>query len=247
VVPPGGLRLVFGHATLRPWGIVVDQPTLRRPDGSALLALDSLRLRPTLEGLLPGRAGRSWAVRAAVCGGSARANLVADAGVTTVALDWRDVELGSCPPLAISAGALAGRADGSARLVLRPAGEPDGEGDLGLHEAMWRADGGGLPGVDVLHADRAFVRWTFRDGRVTLTGIELHGPELEANGDGAVRLASSLEASALDLRLTVMAGPAAPPLVRLAVGTLPPSGKDPRGPRTLVVAGTLDRPRVIAP
>jgi type II secretion system protein N len=239
---PDGPQLVFRRAVLRPWGISVEEPALRHPDGTALLTLDWLRVRPALDGLV---SGRSWTVRGGVCGGTGTAHISVDGPTTTLALEWHDLELATCPPLALTAGALAGHADGTATLALRATAAPDGEGSLGLRAARWQA-GSGL-GVDTLHADSASLHWALRDGRLTLSAIELHGPELEASGEGAVRLAGQLGNSAVDLRLAVAAGPAAPPVVRFAVATLPPSTADKGGPRSLVVTGTLDRPRVITP
>ena len=43
---PDGRFITFERAHLRPWGLVLDGATLRRPDGGALYAVDWLRLRP---------------------------------------------------------------------------------------------------------------------------------------------------------------------------------------------------------
>src|SRR4029453_16228632 len=44
---PDGHLLTFQHARLRPWGLVLDAPAYRRSDGSAVLDMDWLRVRPS--------------------------------------------------------------------------------------------------------------------------------------------------------------------------------------------------------
>jgi type II secretion system protein N len=244
-IPPGGPTVTFRHAALWPWGIEVEQPVLQRPDGATLMALDSLRLRPSLWGLVRDRTGRPWSVNAAACGGAASAVIGSERGTTTVVLEWHDVDLAHCAPLAVTGSALAGRAEGRASLAIAPATAPTGAGAIEVHGAAWRAESGPLAAFDTLHADTAMVRWTFEGGRLTMDAIDLHGPELEASGSGAVRMASVLGHSAVDVRMAVITGPAAAPLLRGLVGTLPASTGDPAGPRDLIVTGTLDRPEVV--
>src|SRR5262249_5906473 len=44
---PDGRFITFERAHLRPWGLVLDGATLRRPDGGALYTADWVRLRPS--------------------------------------------------------------------------------------------------------------------------------------------------------------------------------------------------------
>ena len=160
-----------------------------------------------------------------------------------MALVWRDLDLSDCPPLAITGGALAGRAEGAANLVLKDGSPPTGEGSIQLRDAFWRA--AGAFGLDTLHADTAFLRWQVAgDGRLRLSTIDLHGPDLVASGSGTVGLAGSLAHSSVEFRLAVAAGPQAPSPVRDFVGSLP-STPGAAGLRRLTVTGTANAPQVV--
>ena len=154
------------------------------------------------------------------------------------------MDLGVGPPLALAAGALAGRATMTAHVRLGP---PAGEGTVEVHAGEWRSSAGPLVAVGTLHAERASFGWRLVGDRVALTSFELHGPDVSAEGEGTVRLAAPLEASGLELRLAVAAAPEAPDRVRALLGLLPAPAGDAAGPRRLFVAGTVASPRLLAP
>jgi type II secretion system protein N len=236
--PPRSTTLVFQHAALRPWGLRLDQVALRDAEGGVLASADWVHLRPSLLGLARDRTGRPLQASALACGGRVDAMLGVD---SVLALEWHDLDLGSCPLLSTH-GALAGRADGTARLRLSLAGEPEGEGRVTVRGARMRLRRPRLP-LDELHVDPALVRWSLAAGRLSLGTIELQGPDVEATGNGTVRLAHPLGQSAIDLHLTVVAGAHAPPELLGLVGFLPPSGGGTDG-RDLRVRGTVDEPRL---
>jgi type II secretion system protein N len=234
--PPNGPQLTFSRAALRPWGLRLDDVSLRNPDGTIVAGADWLLIRPSITGFLRDRTGRPWHATGGACSGSIEAFLSAEGTASALRLGWRDLELSHCA-LVPSATALEGRSEGTANLTLAPGTPIVGEGNANLRSARLHTAGLGLP-LDALNADPAFVRWALAGDRVTLSTIEMEGPELRVNGSGTVRLAGSLDESRLDLRLVVTPGPNAPPSLRQALTQLPPA-KEPPGARLLFVVGTI--------
>jgi type II secretion system protein N len=244
VIPSGAPALVFGGAALRPWGLRLDEVALRRPDGSAIVTADWITFRPSLRGLWRDGTGRPWTLAAGACGGTVDAVVGVEdtpAGEPEAQLAWRDVALENCPPLAVTAGALTGLADGTATVQLVP-GTP-AIGELRIRAAKWRL-GGRVPSLDALHADPALLAWRFADGWLVLDRIDLHGPELEASGTGTLVIASAFGTSNLEAELAVLPGPSAPPLVRDLLKSLPPAQSKP-GARLLALTGTVGAPRLV--
>jgi hypothetical protein len=52
ITPSGAAAVVFRQASLRPWGLRLDEVAVRRPDGTAIVTADRLTLRPSLRSLL---------------------------------------------------------------------------------------------------------------------------------------------------------------------------------------------------
>ena len=244
---PGSPALVFRRAVLRPWGLRLDEVALRNPDGTAFAAADWIRVRPSLWGFLRlDYLGRPWAVFAGLCHGTIDAGIDAQAAGLTVTAEWRGLDL-DCPPLARFDFKLSGRTDGTASVRLVPRAQPAGSGRLALHAASLRAGSRqSLPaGLQSLTADTASVHWTLANGLLAVDDLAWHGPELEAAGDGRVRLAGALTHSELDLRLTVAAGPHPPELIERALTSLPPARDG--SSRSLVVRGTIEHPKAVLP
>ena len=55
ITPSDGPAVVFGHASLRPWGIWLDDVAVRQPDGSAIMTADRLTLRASLRSFVAPR------------------------------------------------------------------------------------------------------------------------------------------------------------------------------------------------
>jgi len=236
VTPPDGPRLEFARASLRPWGLRLEGVSLRNPDGAIVAAAEWLLLRPSLWGLVRDRTGRPWHATGGVCAGSLEAALRGDGDGSALTLGWRDLDLASCA-LVPAGGALEGRAEGSATLRLARDTPLAGEGNANVRSALLRTAGLGLP-LEALHADPVFFRWQLVEDKITLSTIELHGPELRVNGSGTVRLKETFADSALNLRLVITSGPeAAPPLLE-ALTHLPPASGVP-GARLLLVVDTI--------
>jgi type II secretion system protein N len=240
-LPPAWPSVVFQSARLGLGAIELADVTLRSPDGRALVTAPRVAFRPSLLGLWS-RAGLPWRIDATVCGGEGEALVTGERTPEALTLGWRDVDLGACPPLAVTGSALAGRAELAARVALVP--EPAGEGTVEVHGAAWRTDVGPLVMLGSLHAERALVRWHLAAGRLDLTSLELHGPEVSAEGTGAVRLADPFDSSGLEVRVAIQAAPGAPDRVRALLAMLP--GATPDAPRRMFVHGTLARPAVMA-
>jgi len=234
--PPGGPTLTFSRAALRPWGLRLDDVSLRNPDGTIVAGADWLLFRPSIMGFLRDRTGRPWHATGGACSGSIEAVVSGEGAASDLRLGWRDLELSSCA-LVPSATAIEGRSEGTANLTLTRDAPIVGEGIANLRGARLRTADLGLP-LEALHADPAFVRWALAANKITLSTIELHGSELDVNGSGTVRLAGSIADSALNLRLVVTPGPDAPPSLLEALAQLPPA-KEPPGARLLLVVGTI--------
>jgi hypothetical protein len=214
---------------------------LQRPDGSALVGADWLTLHPSLAGFAHDWSGRPWLALLGAWGGTLEATLDRDGGGDRVALAWSDIDLTRCLPLAAAGIRVSGLAEGRATVRRAPA---PGEGHAIVRNATWQGASIYIPGVAVLHADPALVRWAFAGNRLTLTAIELTGPELRATGTGDVELGGRLADSPLRLDLEVASGPQAPPVLRDLVARLPRSPASPMT-RLLHVRGTLGSPRPV--
>jgi type II secretion system protein N len=233
-LPPGGPRVEFDHATLRPWGLRLAPLTLRDAAGYRLATADTVMAHPSLLGLLHDGTGRPWRASAVAYGGTVTA-LVDRAGVD---LEWHDLDLARVPGLALAGERPAGRADGAARLVLPPA---SADGTLGLRAATWPAAARILVGAETMPID-ATLRWRLAGGRLELDDVAGHGAGVDVAGGGSVRLASPVGRSVLDLRLLLSPGVDTAPRLRGLIDALPAGGRD--DVRRLVLVGTLDGPRV---
>jgi len=198
---PDGCFITFERAHLRPWGLVLDGATLRRPDGGALYAVDWLRLRP------------SWSV----------------------------------PPWRLAAlqrgDRVSGRASGSTGLRVTAGNPPSGSGEIVLRDAIWQPSLGALADAPV-HAERATLRWDLAGRSLSVAAFDLQGREMNLAASGHVQVAAALDASTLDLHVTLTAQPAMPDQMRQLLDGLP-RGAD--GTRDFVLAGTLDAPRIARP
>jgi type II secretion system protein N len=234
--PANGPQVTFTRAALRPWGLRLDEVSLRNPDGTIVAAADWLLFRPSLGGFVRDRTGRPWRATGSACSGSLEAVVSAEGAASAVHLGWRDLELSRCD-LVPSATALEGRSEGTADLTLARGAPIVGEGTANLRAARLHTADLGLP-LEALHADPASVRWALAADKITISSIEVHGPELRVNGSGTVRLSGSLGDTALNLRLVITPGPDAPPRLREALTRLPPA-RDTPGARLLLLVGTI--------
>lgn len=231
-LPPGGPRLEFDHAMLRPWGVRLAPVTLRDAEGYRLVAADWLVARPSLPGFLHDRAGRPWRATGAAYGGT----FAALVGREATDLEWHDLDLSRVPTLKVGGERLGGTTGGAATLKGAAA-----EGTLGVRRMTWSGAARVLVGADAMPID-ATVWWTLAGGRLALDSIAGHGAGVDVKGAGSVRLASPLGRSALDVHLTLAPGPDTSPGLRQLIANLPASAADAEA-RHLAVTGTLEAPR----
>jgi type II secretion system protein N len=243
---PDGRFITFERAHLRPWGLVLDGATLRRPDGNALYAADWLRLRPSLS-------RPPWRLAAGLLGGTVDARLGTGGGVQTVELTWTDLDLERLlaalqrgDRLAVvvhSTMRLSGRASGSTGLRLTAGNLPSGSGEIVLRDAVWQPSLGALADAPV-HAEHATLRWDLADRRLSVAAFDLQGREMHLAASGHIQVAAELPASTLDLHVSLTPQPGMPEQMRQVLDGLP-RGAD--GTRDFVLAGTLDAPRIARP
>jgi type II secretion system protein N len=233
---PNGRFITFERAHLRPWGLVLDGATLRRPDGGALYAADWLRLRPAWS-------GRPWRVAAGLLGGTVDARLGTDGGAQTIELTWADLDVGRLLAALQRDDRLSGRASGSSGLRVMVGDSASGSGEIVLRDAVWQPSLGALADAPV-HAERATLRWDLAGRRLSVAAFDLRGQEMNLAASGHVQVAAALDASTLDLHVTLTPQPGMPDQMRQLLDALP-RGAD--GTRDFVLAGTLDAPRIARP
>ena len=233
---PDGCFITFERAHLRPWGLVLDGATLRRPDGGALYAVDWLRLRPSWS--VP-----PWRLAAGLLGGTVDARLGTDGGAQTIEVTWADLDLGRLLAALQRGDRVSGRASGSTGLRVTAGNPPSGSGEIVLRDAIWQPSLGALADAPV-HAERATLRWDLAGRSLSVAAFDLQGREMNLAASGHVQVATALDASTLDLHVTLTAQPAMPDQMRQLLDGLP-RGAD--GTRDFVLAGTLDAPRIARP
>jgi len=231
---PGGPRVEYGRATLRPWGIRLEPVTFRDAVGYRLAVADRLTARPSLRGLLSDGTGRPWHATAAAYGGTFTALVDRE----TIEVAWRDVDLARVPGLAVAGERLAGSAGGGARLTGTP---PAGTGTLEVQATTWPGVARLLVGPEAMGI-AATASWTLAGGQLALDAVAGHGAGVEARGAGSVRLASPLGRSALDVHVTLVPGPDTSAGLRRLIADLPAAAGS-ADARRVAISGTLDAPR----
>lgn len=236
---PADHAVTFREAHLRPWGLVLDDLAYRRPDGTALVETDWVRIRPSWSALWRDRLGRPWHVAAGVFGGSIDARIGVDGAGRTLDASWTDIDVGSLLDALGRDDPLTGHTDGRAAVQLPESGTPGGAGEVTLRAAAWQPP---LPTLEdvTLHADTATARWALADRRLVLAALDLAGPEMDATMRGHVDLVPNLGASTLDLEVVITPMPAAPRALRRLLDGLP---RDAAGATAFCVTGALDAPR----
>ena len=239
---PAGRTVEFRTASLRPWGLRLDDVVVREQDGRRVLRLAFLRLRPSWLGLFGPRPGFPWTIGAGICSGEVDATVDDDGTTRTLDAGWSGIDVGLCLPYLTNQVALSGRSGGSARL--RVAGGdalPVGDVAFTLADAAWEP-----PRLEdvLIHADAADVALTLGAERLTIERATLRGPELEAEASGGARRARTLGDARLDVHLVIHAMPGLPDGLRRLLDGLPRRAD---GAWDFRLAGTLDVPRVERP
>lgn len=244
-LPPHAARAVerVGSSHLGLQGLTLEDVTLRPRPEAPPLEIRSLSLRPSLLGLLRGRAGRPWQASVHGCAGTASARLDRESEDDTLALQFADVDLVAClAPLQLR-DVIEGRATGDATMMVTPQART-WSGLLGLAGARWQAPG--VPRHLALRADRATVRWRL-DEVLHIDDLALENDEFSASGSGRVRFPPAPAAPELDLRIRVQPTAAMPQAHRDLLNRLRGSPPDASGARTYRIDGPLDAPQLGTP
>lgn len=239
----GSFRVVFRAAHLRPWGLVVEGVSVQLPDGRTLLTLESVRMRPSIRGLIS-LDGRPWHIVARLCDGDLTFDV--DAGSTggTLKSDWNGLQLERCgfpAPFDTFKGRLTGDFD------LTATGTPShatGAGRLQMDGIQTPFPEGGALGLAQLQLEQFVTDWKFDGEAIKLSGLSAKTPEVIAQGDGSIFPRGNLGESRLQLRLTAKPQPYAPANVRKLFEGLPAVPGEPDA-RLVIVEGTLNAPRVV--
>jgi len=237
---PGGQRLEFVSAHLRPWGLRLDGVVLHRGEGLGPLRADWVRVRPALLGLVRGRRGFPWRAAVGICAG--RIDLALDAERTGFALvtTFHDLDVAPCLQQFGAGSTWTGRLDGSAQLRFPTGTAPAGAGELRLRSATWHPPMAWLDDT-VFHVDRGLIRWTLAPEVLHLDLLDLRGSEVEILARGETQLRSPLQESQLRLRVELTPMPGMPLQLRQLLRTFPTPAS---GPQVLLVSGPLRAPRV---
>lgn len=239
----GSVRVTFGGAHLRPWGLVVENVSAQLPDGRPVLSVESVRVRPSLRGIFA-LTGRPWIVNAKLCNGDLSFDI--DAGTTggTVKSAWSALQLDRCgfpAPFDTFKGSLTGDFDLTATGGSSP---PKGAGHLQMDGIQTPLPEGGSLGLDQLQLEQFVTEWTFDGDAIKLSGLSLKTPEVVARGDGSIFPRGQIGDSRLQLRLTAKPQPYAPPKIRKVFEGLPAVPGEPDA-RLVIVEGTIGNPRVV--
>jgi len=250
VTRPGGPTFIFRSARLRPWGLTIEGPTVQNPDGTEMVAIDWVRLRPSWLGFLHDGTGRPWRIGLAGCRGTADIDLAGEGAGRIFALEAKSIDLGSCDSLTRVLPGLAGIIEAIGHLSIPGKGDPTGEGTIQLRQVVLPIKNPGNLDIEALHVDTGYARWDMGNRRLTVSKIDLHGPDVIVSGTGTATIAPQAAHSNLNIRLTVVPGPAASTMLRRFIEQLPlvdddEPNPDPDAPRLLIIRGTPERPQVI--
>lgn len=235
----------FRSSHLSPRGIVVDDVVAKAHDGTPLLAIQQLTVRPTLQALLHLR-WHPLHITAEMCGGA----LVLDADFDQVQggdfdAQWQDWHLERCglPP---ALAAIGGRTAGTLTLhELNNTLHPHGQGHVDWFDARIPTPGGRIPGLEQVSVERLASDWRLELNKLVLSETSFKTPEVEGRGGGTVTIRpNNLPQTGLELRFAVRSQPSAPEGLQRALASLPPAPGEP-GATLLLLRGTLNLPEVV--
>jgi len=241
---PEGTQLAFAGARLRPNGLRLDDVHMLRRSGEPAIDAEWLRLWPSLLGFWRDGTGRPWAIAAGACQGTIDVTIGVEPLRTPITVRLEHVEIGSCLPYVLRNVDAYGRLDGTASVRIGTTDPPISDGALELRGAAWTP--GGPLGDVRLHADTGAVTWQLVEHRLEVTKLEATSSDFHATGGGLVRVATALDESVLDLRVTLTPGETLPPLLRVYFAAVPGTRPTADGTRTFRIQGTLRDPRATA-
>lgn len=220
------------------------KPGPRDADAPPLLESSSLYIRPGLDGLLRGKVESVFA-NGLFYGGKVDGSFRQVDGMTRAGLELNGVQIGRYPYLTglLEEGQIGGKLSGAVTFEARgdfQSGRAAGE----LHLA-----GGGLQGVKIngmgvpdLNFGEVAIKFTLQGSKLEIEELRADGDELKVNGSGQVVVRGPVSDSVLNLKLTIVPGPASSDSVKGLLSLIPrQNGARPDAPVT--VTGTLKSPR----
>ena len=231
------------------WNLTTTIDDLRLlPKGATspmLLSVQALRVRPSILGLLRGRVF-PISTTAGLYGGKIEGSL--DPGPESFDIDARlsGLDLSRYAGLAhFSGGTLRGRLN----LTVALAGDRTVPTTLNGHVAA-TGIGIALEGLDLrgvvvpdLHFGQLQVGGTVTDGRIDITQLSGSGTEIDLAGSGHLLLRDPLNASLLNLQVTLTPTAATPQGLRMAIQLIP-GEEGPDDGRILRISGPLGTPKL---
>jgi len=225
----------------------VDGVRVRAGDDAAepILSADSIRLAPSLLGLLRGTPF-PLGLGASLYGGTLRGTIDPRPASFRVDATLAGVDLARYKGLTPwIEGAVRGRIDAAVALDGAGRGALAAAGPVTLRIPGLALEGTKIRGITVpdLHFGDVHLTGAVKNGRFEISEFIADGQEIGLRGEGNVLLRNPVESSVLSLELVVTPAAGAPDGLRLAVNMLPGSSGE-GGARRIGIVGTLSRPTV---
>lgn len=241
----GRPQISYRSSALRPWGLTVDGVAVHGVDGQSMVAIDQLRIRPTLGALLH----FTWhplKVSADIGGGTLTvAGDFADLSAASLQASWSEIQLKQCGLPALLAG-VGGHTSGTAE-VLTSSGQTSkqqGNGHLEFGDAHIPIPEDQVPGLAEIAIEQFATDWTLEQQKLTLASTSFKTPEVQGQGQGTILIRENLGNSGIQARFTVKPQPYIPPILEKIFRALPPAPGEP-GAYLLIVDGTLNKPQIV--
>jgi type II secretion system protein N len=228
-------------------GLELQGLTLRRAgwSESPILEISRAYLKAGLGGLVRGKLSQAK-LRGDLYNGRMKAKWVGGGELQRTILQVEDVQVARYPPLreiftegqiyGLLSGFIESEVRGSDVNLARASGEIylDRAGSEGLVY-------GGLPILDVA-MDETKVLFNVQGGRIEIEEFSATGPDAIISGSGQIALREPIEASVVDLKLTIEATADARPEIKGLISLIPRErGAKPDAP--VSITGTLAKPR----
>jgi type II secretion system protein N len=209
------------------------------------LELNTLWVRPLFSQLIRGNP-YALALQAELYGGTADGTLALKGQTVSGQMSFDGASLGRYRTLAalLEEGQIAGRLSGTVSFEAAgpsvEAGQASGEVRL-ENSSLEKARISGLLVPD-LHFKETRLKFAMQSGRIEIEQFNANGDELSVNASGTVTFRAPIDASVLNLKMTMLPGKEATDAIRALLALVPkPQGGKPDAP--VRISGTLAKPR----
>jgi len=245
-----GMRLDVGDTRFAWWrGYELQHVRLGPldPELPPFVELNSLFVRPGLDGLLKGRLNSAHLL-GLLYGGAVDANLAANDGVQRATVTIDRLQLERYPGLAnlLQEGTVSGLLSGVITIENRAgeAADTHAAGELSLDKASVANAKVGIFTLPSLRFDKTGMKFSAQGGRLDVQEFEATGPDVRLSISGQIALREPLYDSVLNLKLTALPTATSAEDVKNLLALLPPPPKGAKPDTPHVISGTLARPRV---